>query len=127
MGAREQTFEVGEGERMTIVEFFRSRDNISLRYPDVICVEFCARYHFPSISTQRPLALYSGANSARALRSATRPNYTKANDPRPDQLPIGVFDHASSRTLCEHPRGPDRTSYWYHDVHLFVRLSSTRC
>ena len=39
LGAREQSFEVGEGETMTVAEFFRVQHNISLVYPDVICVE----------------------------------------------------------------------------------------
>src|SRR6266702_1590699 len=42
-GAREQSFEVEEGETMTVAEFFRVQHNISLVYPDVICVEVCAR------------------------------------------------------------------------------------
>lgn len=42
-GAREESFEVGEGgETMTVAEFFRVQHNISLVYPDVICVEVCA-------------------------------------------------------------------------------------
>lgn len=41
LGAREQTFEVGEGETMTVAEFFRTRHNRSLMFPDVICVEVC--------------------------------------------------------------------------------------
>ncbi|KAI9429439.1 Piwi domain-containing protein [Lactarius psammicola] len=39
-GAREQSFELGEGGTMTVAEFFRAQHNISLVHPDVICVEY---------------------------------------------------------------------------------------
>jgi eukaryotic translation initiation factor 2C len=42
LSAQEQTFDLGEGEMMTVAEFFRARHNITLMFPDVICVEVCA-------------------------------------------------------------------------------------
>jgi eukaryotic translation initiation factor 2C len=47
LGAREQSFEVDDGETMTIAEFYRARYNISLVYPDVICVELSTRAQIP--------------------------------------------------------------------------------
>jgi eukaryotic translation initiation factor 2C len=47
LGARELTFELDEGQTMTVAEFFRTRYNRTLVYPDVICVEVCARSPFP--------------------------------------------------------------------------------
>jgi eukaryotic translation initiation factor 2C len=37
--ARERTFEIGEGEVMTVAEYFQNQLNMPLQYPDAICVE----------------------------------------------------------------------------------------
>ena len=55
VGARDLSFDVGEGQTMTVAEFFRTRYNRTLLYPDVICVEVCDRSpscpgHFDSVS-----------------------------------------------------------------------------
>ena len=38
--ARERTFDVGDGQTMTVMEFFY-RSNIRLQFPDMICAEVC--------------------------------------------------------------------------------------
>lgn len=43
VGARDLTFDVGEGETMTVADFFRTRYNRTLVFPDVICVEVRVR------------------------------------------------------------------------------------
>ena len=37
--ARDHTFETGDGQTMTVLEYFRDILNIPLRFPDLICVE----------------------------------------------------------------------------------------
>jgi eukaryotic translation initiation factor 2C len=39
--ARNRTFDVGDGQTMTIEEYFLQKWNIPLRFPDAICVEVC--------------------------------------------------------------------------------------
>ncbi len=43
LGARDETFEIEEGQTMTVAEYFLHQYNITLMYPDVVCVEVCAR------------------------------------------------------------------------------------
>ena len=63
LSAREETFEVGEGETMTVAEFFYAQHNITLMFPDVICVEVCAL---------SPLSedFYSASSSSRLRRKS---------------------------------------------------------
>ncbi len=39
--ARNRTFDVGNGQIMTVAEYFLQKFNISLRFPDAICVVVC--------------------------------------------------------------------------------------
>jgi len=39
--ARNRTFDVGNGQTMTVAEYFLQKFNIPLRFPDAICVEVC--------------------------------------------------------------------------------------
>ena len=39
--ARQRTFEIDGGGSMTVMEFFQTQMNITLQYPDIICVEVC--------------------------------------------------------------------------------------
>src|SRR6266404_2776418 len=43
LGARDDSFEIEEGQTMTVAEFLRTQCDITLKYPDVISVEVCAR------------------------------------------------------------------------------------
>ena len=47
-GARDLTFELGNGQRMTVAKYFRGVLNRPLRFPDVVCVEVCASLHASS-------------------------------------------------------------------------------
>ncbi|KAN0132399.1 Piwi domain containing protein [Lactarius tabidus] len=47
LGARDLTFELDEGQTMTVADFFRTRYNRTLVFPDVICVELSTRAHIP--------------------------------------------------------------------------------
>ena len=47
--ARDHTFETGDGQTMTVLEHFRDILNITLQFPDLICVEVrttFSSYHF---------------------------------------------------------------------------------
>ena len=39
--ARELTFHIRDGETMMVAEYFQDQLNVSLRFPDLICVEVC--------------------------------------------------------------------------------------
>ena len=49
-GARDLSFELGNGQQQTVAEYFRGVLGRPLRYPDVICVEVCA----PLLATPLP-------------------------------------------------------------------------
>ena len=42
--ARDRTFEIGDGQTMTVLEYFRDELNIPLQFPDLICVEVCTTF-----------------------------------------------------------------------------------
>jgi eukaryotic translation initiation factor 2C len=48
--ARDRTFEIGDGQTMTVLEYFRDELNIPLQFPDLICVEVCTTF-FPCSRT----------------------------------------------------------------------------
>jgi len=50
-GARDLPFELDNGQRMTVAEYFRGVLGAPLRHPDVICVEVCTRLHGRTLST----------------------------------------------------------------------------
>ena len=39
--ARDRRFEIGDGETMSVMEYFQNQLNIQLQFPDSICVEVC--------------------------------------------------------------------------------------
>jgi eukaryotic translation initiation factor 2C len=39
--ARDRRFEIGDGETMSVMEYFQNQLNIPLQFPDLICVEVC--------------------------------------------------------------------------------------
>ena len=45
--ARERRFEIGDGETMSVMEYFQNQLNIPLQFPDLICVEVCTIAPFP--------------------------------------------------------------------------------
>jgi eukaryotic translation initiation factor 2C len=46
-GARDLTFDLGNGQQMTVANYFQGVLNRPLRFPDVVCVEVCASLHDP--------------------------------------------------------------------------------
>ena len=49
-GAKDLTFELGNGQQTTVADYFRGVLAAPLRHPDVICVEVGAPLHAPSLS-----------------------------------------------------------------------------
>jgi eukaryotic translation initiation factor 2C len=47
-GARDLSFELDNGQRITVADYFRGVLNQPLRYPDIICVEVCASLYASS-------------------------------------------------------------------------------
>jgi eukaryotic translation initiation factor 2C len=39
--ARDLTFQIGDGETMVVAEYIKDQLDVSLRFPDLICVEVC--------------------------------------------------------------------------------------
>jgi eukaryotic translation initiation factor 2C len=72
-GARDLTFELGNGQQQTVAEYFRGVLGRPLRYPDVICAEVCrifACYSSP-FPIQYPAALDRCSDSTGAMSSST--------------------------------------------------------
>jgi eukaryotic translation initiation factor 2C len=42
--ARDRTFDIGDGQTMTVLEYFRDELNIILQFPDLVCVEVCQTF-----------------------------------------------------------------------------------
>lgn len=42
--ARDRTFDIGEGQTMTVLEYFQNELNIPLQFPDLVCVEVCKTF-----------------------------------------------------------------------------------
>jgi eukaryotic translation initiation factor 2C len=40
-GAQDRTIEIGDGQIMTVAEYFQDQLNIPLQFPDMVCVEVC--------------------------------------------------------------------------------------
>ena len=61
-GARDRNFETGDGQIITVAEYFQKHLNIPLQFPDVICAEVCTK-RICSISLTRSdnLQLSTGA------------------------------------------------------------------
>jgi eukaryotic translation initiation factor 2C len=55
--ARERTFEIGDGETMTVAEYFQNQLNIPLQFPDILCVEVCTTLILSVCISSRPTAL----------------------------------------------------------------------
>jgi len=53
-GARDLSFELDNGQRMTVADYFQGVLGGPLRYPEVICVEVCTRLHARPLSTIDP-------------------------------------------------------------------------
>ena len=49
--ARNRRFEIGDGETMTVMEYFYNQLNIPLQYPDLICVEVCVTLFLFSVGS----------------------------------------------------------------------------
>lgn len=65
--ARERTFEIGEGETMTVADYFQNQLNIPLQYPDAICVEVCTTSILSVGISSRPAVLVGCRHPRRTL------------------------------------------------------------
>lgn len=53
-GSRERKFSIGDGQIMTVAQYFQDLLNIPLQYPDVICVVVCATFSYPFACSYTP-------------------------------------------------------------------------
>jgi len=65
--ARDRTFTVGDGQTMTVLEYFQDTLNILLQFPDLICVEVCTTLLPSSLASSLTVALDPRCNSLGAL------------------------------------------------------------
>lgn len=71
--ARDRTFEIGDGQTMTVLEYYQNQLNIPLQFPDLVCVEVRTRFFESSRAFSHPAALKPCSYTVRALRGSTRP------------------------------------------------------
>ena len=69
--ARDHTFENGDGQTMTVLEYFRDTLNISLQFPDLICVEVRTTPFLSSHVLSCPVALLPCCYPHGTLRGST--------------------------------------------------------
>lgn len=82
--AQERTFEIGDGQTMTVAQYFQNELNIPLQFPDLICVEVCIIFFLSSCAFSCPVALNARGNSVRTLQGPTRSVRPEAHSPRQD-------------------------------------------
>ncbi len=70
--ARDRTFEIGDGQTMTVLEYYQNQLNIPLQFPDLVCVEVCTIFFLSSRAFSHPVALDPCCNPCRTLRGSTR-------------------------------------------------------
>ena len=96
--ARERTFEIGDGQTMTVAQYFQNKLNIPLQFPDLICVEVCTIFFLSSRTFSHPVAFNARRNSFRTLPGSTRPVRSEAHSPRQDQFDSRLLDDAPQGT-----------------------------
>jgi eukaryotic translation initiation factor 2C len=69
--ARDRTFEIGDGQTMTVLDYYQNQLNIPLQFPDLVCVEVCTTFFLSSRAFSHPVALDPCGNPSRALRGST--------------------------------------------------------
>ena len=69
--ARDHTFENGDGQTMTVLEYFRDMLNIALQFPDLICVEVRTTPFLSSHVLSCPVALLPCCYPFGTLRGST--------------------------------------------------------
>ena len=84
--ARDHTFETGDGQMLTVLEYFRDMLNIPLQFPDLICVEVRTTSFLPSHVFSCPVALFPGGTPPGTLRGSARSVRPKAHAARPHQI-----------------------------------------
>jgi eukaryotic translation initiation factor 2C len=70
--ALDRRFDIGDGETMTVMEYFHNQLNIQLQFPDLICVEVCTTLFLFSGGLSYHVAFDWRRNPTGALRSSTR-------------------------------------------------------
>jgi eukaryotic translation initiation factor 2C len=58
-GARDLSFELGNGQQQTVADYFRGVLGRPLRHPDVICVEVCVSLHATPLPDPDPVSCSS--------------------------------------------------------------------
>ena len=109
--AQERTFEIGDGQTMTVAQYFQNELNVPLQNPDLICVEVCTIFFLSSHAFSHPVALIQGYNSIRTLPGSTRSVCSEAHSPRQDQFDTRVLDDAPQGTHEAYPRW-FRSAFW---------------
>jgi hypothetical protein len=101
--ARDRRFDIGDGETMTVMEYFHNQLNTPLQFPDLVCVEVCAMlFLFSSANCNHDMcgsyhvARDRRRNPAGTLRGSTGPTRSQADVPRPDQGHTRVLRDAPS-------------------------------
>ena len=84
--ARDHTFENGDGQTMTVLEYFRDKLNISLQFPDLICAEVRTTPFLSSHLFSCPVALVRRCYPLGTLRGSTGSVRPQAYVARPDQI-----------------------------------------
>jgi len=109
--AHERTFEIGDGQTMTVAQYFQNELNVPLQFPDLICVEVCTIFFLSSHPFSYHVALKQGCNSVRTLPGSTRSVRPQEHSPRQDQFDTRVLDDAPHGTHGAYPRW-FRSMFW---------------
>jgi len=123
--AQERTFEIGDGQTMTVAQYYQNELNIPLQFPDLICVEVCTIFFSSSLTFSHPVALNTRRNSFRTLPGSTRPARPEAHSPRQDQFYPRVLDDAPQGTHEAYPRRVRSTSWLLRWAVAYLLINCT--
>ena len=116
--AQERTFEIGDGQTMTVAEYFQNELNIPLQFPDLVCVEVRTIILFLSSRTiSHPVAINTRRNSVGTLPGSTWAVRSQAHSPRQDQFHPRILDDAPQGTHEAYPR-------WFRSTFLLLRCAA---
>jgi hypothetical protein len=100
--AIDRRFELGNGQTMSVADYFQHQLNIPLQYPELICAEVCTVIILSFYVCSQVAALKWGRHPLGALSSSARTAGPKTDSPRPDQFHTSILDEAPPTMQGEH-------------------------
>jgi eukaryotic translation initiation factor 2C len=82
--AIDRRFELGDGQTMSVADYFQNQLNIPLQYPELICAEVCTTIILSFYVCSQLAAVNWGRHPLGALSSSARTAGPKTDSPRPD-------------------------------------------